>query len=74
MRKTGDIVSVNGRGKKLLFDPDAVEAWIKKQQSPPILTVTNPAKTRRLEEKAFEQRQAAAKAALERHAVGRKPK
>ena len=28
-----DVRPVNGRNRKLLFDPDAVEAWIKRQQT-----------------------------------------
>ena len=66
------IAPLNGRGRKLLFDPDAVETWIKSRQSPPIPTpaVINPAKKLRQEEKAYRERQEAARAALERH---RKP-
>ncbi|MCL2305167.1 MAG: helix-turn-helix domain-containing protein, partial [Planctomycetaceae bacterium] len=35
MMNSGDFVNpVNGRGRKLLFDPDAVEKWIKARQQP----------------------------------------
>jgi hypothetical protein len=55
MMNTGDFVPpVNGRGRKLLFDPDAVEQWVKSRQSP--------------DNKSFELRQAKADATIQRHA------
>jgi hypothetical protein len=66
----GDFVPpVNGRGRKLLFDPDSVETWIKSRQSSPVSVppVTTPAKKQRQEEKAYQERQEAARVALERH-------
>ena len=62
-----------GRNRKLIFDPDAVEAWIKSRQSSPVPAppVSNPAKKQRQEEKAYQERQEAARAALDKH---RKPK
>jgi len=61
---------VNGRGRKLLFDPDAVEAWITARQSPVTPTAaTCPAQRRRRDKKAFGQRQAAARTTLQKHAA-----
>jgi len=67
------VVPVYGRGKKLVFDPDAVEAWIKARQArqqPVTPTDSTPAQQRR-KAKAFRERQAAADAALQRHANNR---
>ena len=61
---------VNGRGRKLLFDPVAIEDWVKSRQQPVVLTTTPPAKRRR-DKKSFEERQAAAQAVLQRHATER---
>ena len=69
----GDFVpAVNGRGKKLLFDPDTVRSWIKSQQqiaptsaSP---NVSNPAHQKR-EEIAYRDRQKAAQKVLARHGI-----
>jgi hypothetical protein len=50
MLNAGVFIPVNGRGRKLLFDPDAVEAWIKARQPPVNVnspTVTCPAKQER---------------------------
>ena len=60
---------INGRGRKLLFDPDAVEAWIKSRQQriPPATSATQ----RRRDKKSFDQRQKAASASLQQHANGR---
>jgi len=68
MMNAGDFIpAVNGRGRKLLFDPDAVEAWIKSRQpsidTPP---VTSPTKQRQLD-KDKKRRLEAARASLERH-------
>ena len=60
----GFVAPVNGRGKKLLFDPDAVEAWIKSRQQQ-VAPAAN--SQRKRDKKSFEQRQAAADAALQRH-------
>jgi len=64
------IPPVLGRGRRLVFDPDAVEAWIKARQS-----VVNPAITtssqRKRDKKSFDQRQADADASLQRHAENR---
>jgi len=71
MMNAGDFVSpVNGRGRKLLFCPDTVEEWIKRRQQSVAPTPTTPAKRRR-DKKSFEQRQAAAEIALQRHAAER---
>jgi len=64
------IPPVFGRGKKLVFDPDAVEAWIKTRSPPVTPTVSTPAQQRR-EAKAFQERQKAADATLRRHNVNR---
>ena len=61
---------VNGRGKKLLFDPAAIEDWIKSRQQSAAPAFTSPAKRRR-DKKSFEQRQTAAQAVLQRHAIER---
>jgi hypothetical protein len=62
------IQSVNGRGKKLLFDPDAVEAWVKSRQSPVASTaVTSLSKSEKAKTRAFAERQQRAEQSLERH-------
>jgi len=61
--------SVNGRNRKLLFDPDAIEAWIKNQQSTPSNTPQNITSSKQLkrEKKSFEERQKIAQKSLDRH-------
>jgi len=74
LMNSGDFVPpVYGRGKKLVFDPDAVEAWIKNRQSPviPAVSISTPTQQRR-KAKAFRERQEAADATLKRHSVSRK--
>ena len=63
------------RYRKLLFDSDAVEAWIKNRQTTPIPApiVTNPVK-RKKQEKDAQRRAELARQALDRHAAGRKTK
>ena len=70
MNSNNFVPPVNGRGKKLLFDPDAVESWIK-ARSPPVTPTATTSTQRRKEKKSFEQRQAAATAALQRHVANR---
>jgi len=60
------IASVNGRGRKLLFDPDALELWIRGRQQ----REAPPPSQRRRDKKALAERQAAAQAALDRHNKG----
>ena len=70
MIKAGEfILPVNGRGRKSLFCPDAVEAWVKSRQQPVAqATVTSPtAKARD-----FAERQKRAAEALARHTINRK--
>ena len=61
---------VNGRGKKLLFDPDAIEDWVKSRQQPAV-PIPTPSTKRRRDKNSFEQRQVAAQAVLQRHATER---
>jgi len=75
MLNAGDCVSpVNGRGRKLVFDPDAVEAWLKSRQSQMIPAVTSPIPTKQKQrEKDRKRRLEQARAALEeRHRVATK--
>jgi len=74
-RKSVELNAVSERGK-ILYDPDVVEAWIKKRQCTPIPapTVINPAKKQRQDEKAYRERQEAARQTLERHRVNRPSK
>ena len=74
MTKTGEfILPVNGQGRKLLFDPDAVEAWIKSRQQPVAQSATtNPTKTEKQKSRDFAERQLRAQQALERHVANRK--
>ena len=65
------IASVNGRGRKLLFDPDALERWLQDRQQSVTPTATT-SKQRRKDKKAFEQRQADAQSTLDRHSRNRK--
>ena len=66
-----NVQPVNGRGKKLLFDPDAVEAWIKSRQQPVTPVVPSSAQQRR-RDKSFQRRQANAAAVLAQHDSNRK--
>ncbi|MDR0327725.1 MAG: helix-turn-helix domain-containing protein [Planctomycetaceae bacterium] len=68
------IAPVFGRKRKLLFCPDALEAWIRSRQSSPISSspISNPAEQNRKAEADFAARQSAAKIRLLAHAVGRK--
>ena len=71
MLKANEFVPpVYGHGRKLVFDPDAVEAWIKAKQSlaPPAVTTSS---QRKRDKKSFDQRQAVADATLQRHAENR---
>jgi excisionase family DNA binding protein len=71
MNAGGFISPVNGRGRKLLFDPDALETWIKARQSPVTTpTITSPTQQKR-QDKEKQQRLAEARKRLEMH---RKPK
>jgi len=64
------IPSVYGKGKKLAFCPDAVEAWIKSRQQ--MVTPTPaPSKQKKRDKKSFDERQAVADAVIQRHATGR---
>ena len=71
MLNTGDFVPpVNGRGRKLLFDPAAVEAWIKSRQAttataPP--NVNSPIR----EMNDYQKRQKLAAQTLQTHRVSR---
>lgn len=54
---------VNGRRKKLLFDPAAIEAWIKKSAT----STNHPPTQQRRVQVDYARRQAEAKATLQRH-------
>jgi len=62
----------NGKGKKLLWTKSAIEMWMNQQQSAlvSIPQVTTP-KERRQFEKSYQERQEAARAALDRHRKGK---
>ena len=60
-----DVSPINGRYRKLLFDPDAVEEWIKRQQT--VIPAPTPPAQHRRDKKAFDRRQEEAARALERH-------
>ena len=72
MTKAGEfILPVNGRGRKSLFCPDAVEAWIKSRQQPVAQTAaTSPAKSEK-KSRDFAERQLRAQQSLERHGLNR---
>jgi len=63
------ISSVNGRKRKLLFDPDAVEAWIKARQQPVTPAVIGPKPPQEMDRK---RRLELAYAALEKHKPSKK--
>jgi len=66
------IQPVNGRGRKLLFDPDAVEQWLAdKNKSPPQVNVL-PTKSDKRKSRDFAERQEWAQRTLERHGFNRK--
>jgi len=68
MMNAGEFVPINGRGRKLLFDPDAIEAWIKSRQQIVIPAVSSPSPTKRKQlDKNRSRRLKAAREALERH-------
>ena len=73
MMKAGEfILPVNGRGRKSLFCPDAVEAWIKSRQQPVAQTAaTNPTKSENQKNRDFAERQLRAQQSLERHGLNR---
>jgi len=60
-----------GRGKKLVFDPEAVSAWLQAQQQVAPPNIIPPSQLKR-ETKAWNERQQLAKATLAKHAEGRK--
>ena len=68
MIDTGEFIApLHGRGRKLLFDPDVVEAFIKARQ-PPMPTPAVPgAVAQRRQEKSRTARLAAAHASLDAH-------
>jgi hypothetical protein len=67
MLNAGDFVPpVNGRRRKLLFDPDAVEAWVKARSPPVNPTVTNPVKQKQ-QDKDRKRRIQLARDSLNRH-------
>ena len=73
MMNAGDFISsVNGRKKKLLFDPDAVEAWIKARQQPVIPAVIGPKPAKQGQEKDRKRRLELAYVALEKHKPSKK--
>ena len=74
LMNAGEIIPVFGRGRKLLFCPDAVDALIRSRQSSPPSSppASNPAKQNRRAESDFAARQSAAKNRLLTHAAGRK--
>ena len=66
------IQPVNGRGKKLLFDHDAVDAWLsEKNRAPPQVSVP-PGRSEKQRARDFAERQERAQRALERHGFNRK--
>jgi hypothetical protein len=68
-----DPVFGRGSGRKLLFCPDAVEAWVKSRQSPANTTaITKPEVNSSEEMKAFEKYQKIVEQKLLSHAAGRK--
>ena len=73
MTKAGEfILPVNGQGRKSLFCPDAVEAWVKSRQQPVAQTAaTNPTKSERQKSRNFAERQLRAQQSLERHGLNR---
>ena len=65
---------VNGRRRKLLFDPDAVEAWIKNQRGPPVSTPAVTCSTKqRNDTRSFQERQRLAELSLQKHSLGHRP-
>jgi len=74
MMNSGDFLNpVNGRGRKLVFDPDTVEAWIKARQQPlqAIMSagvVPNPAKQKQRDKNKI-RRLEMARATLDRHRI-----
>jgi hypothetical protein len=69
---TGEFIApLNGRGRKLLFDPDAVEAWVKSRQPPmPTPTVLGTVAQRR-QGQDRKRRLEAAHAALDAHRMNK---
>ena len=72
MMNAGNFLNpVNGRGRKLLFCSEAVEAWINARQSQqaimPAGIIPNPAKKQKQRDKDKQRRLENARAALERH-------
>ena len=57
---------LNGRGKKLLWHPDTIEQWMKRDTAQPIEPPIGTRQQRR-QSKVFQQRQDDAKATLDRH-------
>jgi hypothetical protein len=67
------VTSVTPPGKKLLFDPEALDDWInsRKKTLPPIINHISQAQKRK-EEKRFDERQTSAKQKLKvRHGIDR---
>jgi len=60
---------VNGRGRKLLWSPGAVEEWMNARSPVPISV---PAKSERQKAREFIERQSRAKATLAKHGISRK--
>ena len=69
MMNSGELVSVNGRRRKLLFCPDAVEAWIRSKQTSPAPVIAT-AKVERKKSNVDND----VTIRLLTHAAGRKPK
>ena len=69
MMNAGYLVpSINGRGRKLLFDPDAIEAWIQARQQTVIPAVSSPPPTKQKQpDKDRKRRLQAARETLEKH-------
>ena len=73
LMNAGEIIPIFGRGRKLLFCPDAVDALIRSRQALPIPSPTVPrSKERRQQDVDRQRRIELARQALERHAAGRK--
>jgi hypothetical protein len=58
---------VNGRGKKLLWTQSAIESWMHQQSAPVSNSIVTTSKERRQADKAYQARQEAALATIERH-------
>ena len=62
---------INGKGRKRLWTASTIERWLQDRQQSVTPTATT-SKQRKKDKKAFEQRQADAQAALDRHSRNRK--